>query len=151
MGVWDTTYVSLYVLGLLMYRLYVLRLLMLFRSWAPHISLRKWVTHWEIRHPDVRRKELPRSHQCSPERDVHQLIWGNWKESSYKGSSTRKHFQHCQPLFQATCPTSAISSGLRLDKGPEWLHWHRCWVWEPGYAAGNRCEDYSGGCIIVVD
>ena len=57
----------------------------------------KWVTHWEIRHPDVRRKELPRSHQCSQERDVHQLIWGNLKESSDKGSSTRKH---CQPLLQ---------------------------------------------------
>ena len=58
-----------------------------------HIYLwEKWVTHWEIRHPDVRRKELPRSHQCSQERDVHQLIWGDWKESSDKGSSTRKHF-----------------------------------------------------------
>ena len=56
----------------------------------------------------------------------------------YKETPSPPLYNWCQPLLQATCQTSARSSGLRLDKGPEWLHWHRCWVEELGLCTRGR-------------
>ena len=68
---------------------------------------------------------------CYQGAEHHTFLWEKWVFQPRKRCSPtnppikvalQEKTLQIQPLLQATCPTSARSSGLRRDKGPEWLH-----------------------------